>query len=74
MSSKMLDCRSFKMLPLPDRSLGVPFGGQYDVRTHVLGCNCRQAGVLSFGKVAGKVAARERPTSKFWEQSIIDDR
>src|SRR5262249_5885274 len=24
---------SFEMRPLPDRSLGVPFGGQYDVRT-----------------------------------------
>src|SRR6516225_943323 len=49
-------------------------GNMMSAREQVLGCNCQQSGVLSFGKVAAKVAAREGTTSKFWEQSIIDDR
>src|SRR6516165_12163255 len=47
-------------------------GNMMSAREQVLGCNCQQSGVLSFGTVAAKVAARERPTSKFWEQLIIE--
>src|SRR5262245_38293956 len=47
-------------------------GNMMSAREQVVGCNCQQSGVLSFGKVAAKVAAREGPTSKFG--SIIDGR